>query len=60
MYLFGIPLLLGSWYGLLAAPILTAALAVRAVKEEQTLAAELPGYAEYAATVRYRLIPMVW
>jgi hypothetical protein len=26
----------------------------------QTLAAELPGYAEYAADVRYRLIPMVW
>lgn len=59
-YLFGIPLLLGSWYGLLAAPILIAALALRAVKEEQTLAAELPGYAEYAAQVRYRLIPMVW
>ena len=59
-YLFGIPLLLGSWYGLLAAPILTAMLALRAVKEEQTLAAELPGYAEYAAQVRYRLIPMVW
>jgi protein-S-isoprenylcysteine O-methyltransferase Ste14 len=60
LYLFGIPLLLGSWYGLLAAPILIAALALRAVKEEQTLCAELPGYAEYAANVRYRLIPMVW
>jgi protein-S-isoprenylcysteine O-methyltransferase Ste14 len=56
----GVPLLLGSWYGLLAAPILTAMLALRVVKAEQTLAAELPGYAEYAADVRYRLIPMVW
>jgi protein-S-isoprenylcysteine O-methyltransferase Ste14 len=60
LYFVGIPLLLGSWYGLLAAPILTAVLALRAVKEEQTLAAELPGYAEYAGRVRYRLIPLVW
>ena len=60
LYFVGIPLLLGSWYGLLLAPVLMAVMALRAVKEEQTLCAELPGYAEYAARVQYRLIPRVW
>src|SRR5262249_55309685 len=59
-FLLGTPLLLGSWYGLALAPILIAVLAVRAVLEERTLAAELEGYADYAARVRYRLIPRVW
>ena len=34
--------------------------AIRAVMEERTLMAELPGYADYAARVRHRLIPGVW
>jgi protein-S-isoprenylcysteine O-methyltransferase Ste14 len=34
--------------------------AVRAVLEEETLKAELEGYADYAAHVRYRLVPLVW
>lgn len=54
------PLLLGSWYGLALAPLMIAVLAFRAVLEERTLAAELEGYADYAARVRYRLIPFVW
>jgi len=28
--------------------------------EERMLKAELDGYLEYAARVRYRLLPMVW
>lgn len=56
----GIPLLLGSWWGLALAPILVLLFAVRAVMEERTLMAELPGYTDYAAQVRYRLIPGVW
>jgi protein-S-isoprenylcysteine O-methyltransferase Ste14 len=56
----GTPLLLGSWWGLAAAPVLAALLAARAVLEERTLANELPGYREYAARVRYRVIPRVW
>jgi len=59
-YFIGVPLLLGSWHGLWGAPVLTALLAVRAVLEERTLIRKLPGYADYAARVRYRLIPMVW
>jgi len=33
---------------------------VRARIEERTLCAGLPGYAEYAERVRYRLLPGVW
>jgi protein-S-isoprenylcysteine O-methyltransferase Ste14 len=54
------PLQLGSWWGLALAPVMIAVLAIRAVLEEHTLAVELEGYAEYAARVRYRLIPLVW
>jgi protein-S-isoprenylcysteine O-methyltransferase Ste14 len=60
LYFIGTPLLLGSWYGLAAAPLMVAILAVRAVKEERMLAEELAGYRGYAARVRYRLVPWVW
>jgi len=56
----GTPLLLGSWYGLAIVPVMSALLAVRAVMEERMLKAELDGYREYAARVRYRLLPRVW
>lgn len=60
LFFIGTPLLLGSWYGLAAAPLLIAVLAVRAVMEERTLCDELPGYRDYAARVRYRLAPWIW
>jgi len=56
----GIPLLLGSWWGLVMALVIVLLLAVRAVMEERTLMAELPGYTDYATRVRYRMIPGVW
>lgn len=56
----GTPLLLGSWYGVIWALVMIAVLALRAVKEEDTLKAELEGYEAYAARVRYRLVPGVW
>ena len=57
----GTALLLGSWYGLLFGLVLLDGLvAVRAVLEERTLRAELPGYDAYMAQVKYRLIPHVW
>lgn len=56
----GMPLLLDSRWGLAAAPVLSALLAVRAALEERMLADELPGYRDYTARVRYRLIPRVW
>ena len=60
LLILGIPLLLGSWWGLMLTPLLILLLAVRAVMEERTLMAELAGYADYAARVRYRLVPMIW
>ena len=60
LFIAGAPLLLGSWWGLAAGPALMLLIAMRAVLEERTLAAELPGYADYAARVRYRLIPRLW
>lgn len=54
---FGAPLLLGSWYGLLAALVLTALLMARILGEEEMLARELEGYREYTQKVRYRLFP---
>ncbi len=66
MYAAGIPfasgtsLLLGSWYGLLMGLIFTVGLALRAVQEERVLRAELPGYKEYMARVKYRFLPHVW
>ena len=56
----GAPLLLGSWWGLAAGAGLVLVIAMRAVLEEQTLMAELAGYADYAARVRYRLVPHLW
>ncbi|MEZ5874516.1 MAG: isoprenylcysteine carboxylmethyltransferase family protein [Hyphomicrobiales bacterium] len=56
----GVPLLLGSWWGLAASLVFIVLLAGRAVLEERTLKAELDGYAAYAARVRYRLLPHVW
>ena len=60
LLLIGIPLLLGSWYGLALAPVLVLGFAIRAVLEERTLQAQLPGYADYAARVRYRFVPLIW
>jgi protein-S-isoprenylcysteine O-methyltransferase Ste14 len=56
----GMPLLLGSWPGLVLAVLFILALAWRAVHEEDVFRAELSGYGAYAARVRYRLIPFVW
>jgi protein-S-isoprenylcysteine O-methyltransferase Ste14 len=56
----GTPLLLGSWCGLLLSPALIIVFGVRAAFEERALAAQFSDYAQYAARVRYRLIPFVW
>ena len=60
LYLVGMPLLLGSWYGLLIVPLMILVMAPRAVFEERLLKRELPGYAAYMTRVRHRLIPGVW
>jgi protein-S-isoprenylcysteine O-methyltransferase Ste14 len=60
LFLVGTPLLLGSWIGLALAPIIVVGFAVRAVLEERTLSAQFPDYADYAARVRYRFVPLIW
>jgi len=57
---FGTALLLGSRWALVPAALAGALVVVRTVLEDRTLRAELPGYADYAARVRYRLLPRVW
>jgi protein-S-isoprenylcysteine O-methyltransferase Ste14 len=58
--LFGIPLALGSWLGMLINVPMTAAIVWRLLDEERFLLRNLPGYAEYRGTVKYRLLPLVW
>ncbi len=53
-FFLGIPLALGSLWGLIPAVIMSAILVVRTVLEDRTLQAELPGYMDYARRVRYR------
>jgi len=60
LFFTGVPLLLGSWWGLAMIPLFIALFAVRIPIEERTLREGLPGYADYAARVRYRLVPGVW
>ena len=60
LYMLGMPFVLGSWLGLLVLPLVLGALAVRIFIEEAALRKGLPGYGDYAARVRYRLVPGVW
>jgi protein-S-isoprenylcysteine O-methyltransferase Ste14 len=60
LFILGAPLLLGSWWGLLAGVLIVILIGVRAVLEERMLKTELEGYADYAERVRYRLVPRVW
>lgn len=56
----GIPLALGSYWGLLFVVPGMAVLVFRIRDEEKLLVQELAGYREYAQQVRYRLLPYVW
>ncbi len=56
----GTPLALGSFWGLFAFVAVLPALIWRLLDEEKFLAKNLPGYVEYCAKVRWRLIPGVF
>ena len=56
----GIPLSLGSFWGLSLIVPMTAVLIWRLIDEERFLALNLPGYAAYQEMTRYRLIPFVF
>ncbi|MGH3562416.1 MAG: methyltransferase family protein [Mycobacterium sp.] len=56
----GVPLALGSYWGLVFVVPGLVVLALRIRDEEQLLGQELTGYREYAQKVHYRMLPYVW
>jgi protein-S-isoprenylcysteine O-methyltransferase Ste14 len=56
----GVPLALGSYWGLVLVVPGLFVLALRIRDEEDLLEHELTGYREYTQQVRYRLVPYVW
>jgi protein-S-isoprenylcysteine O-methyltransferase Ste14 len=59
-YLIGMPLALGSLWGLLALVFMLPFLLWRLLDEERFLAKNLPGYTEYQKKVHHHLVPYVW
>ncbi len=59
-FMLSTPLVLGSRWALVPAALIGVLFIVRTALEDRTLQAELPGYAEYAQRVRWRLLPGVW
>ena len=55
-----IPIILGSWYALIAFAFYPAIIIVRLKDEETLLTKELPGYEAYKQKVKYRLLPYIW
>ena len=58
--LLGIPLALGSIWGVLIVLALVPVLIWRLMDEERFLVDHLPGYREYQGRLRYRLLPLIW
>jgi len=54
------PIMLDSLWAFIPAVLTVAVLWLRTLLEDRTLAAELPGYADYTRQARYRLIPGIW
>ena len=55
-----LPLILGSFMGLLPFALYPFLMVVRILNEEKVLTAGLDGYKEYKEKVKYRLLPFVW
>lgn len=58
--LIGVPLALGSWWGLAILVLTVPVLILRILDEEKLLEKDLPGYKEYEQQVQYRLVPYLW
>lgn len=54
------PLVLGSWWGLIPVILLPVLLAIRILNEENVLKNNLSGYEEYMKKVKYRMVPFIW
>ena len=55
-----LPLILGSFWGLIPFAIYPILIIIRIFNEEKILTEGLEGYSEYKNKVRYRLIPFIW
>lgn len=51
---------LGSWLSMIPTALMAPFLFVRTVREDRFLNQNLPGYVDYAAKVRYRILPGIW
>jgi protein-S-isoprenylcysteine O-methyltransferase Ste14 len=60
LYFLGIPIALGSWWGLLVGILMMPVFVFRLFDEEKLLARNLLCYSEYMDRVKYRLVPFVW
>ena len=60
LFIVCIALILGSWWALVPGAMIAVLFVIRTALEDRMLQAELPGYKEYAARVRYRLFPGIW
>lgn len=58
--LLGAVFLLDSRYGLICFGLYVILIIIRTALEDRTLLAELPGYREYVARTRFRLVPGLW
>jgi protein-S-isoprenylcysteine O-methyltransferase Ste14 len=56
----GVPLALGSWWGLGIIALSVPVLITRILDEEKFLRKDLPWYIEYEQKVHYRLVPYLW
>ena len=55
-----LPLILGSFWGLIPLASYIPLIIVRIIGEEKVLSEGLVGYSEYKQKVKYRLIPFIW
>jgi len=56
----GVPFFMGSQWALIPFGLTCLLIIVRTRLEDRTLMEELPGYREFAAKTRYRLLPGIW
>ena len=55
-----LPLILGSFMGLIPFALYPAVIVIRILNEGKVLCRELDGYTDYTKKVKYRLIPLIW
>jgi protein-S-isoprenylcysteine O-methyltransferase Ste14 len=60
LYELAVCVLLGSWWAYCASAVSVALIVIRTAREDRMLQTNLPGYADFAQRVRYRLLPGIW